>query len=213
MRGDRQRALAYLLERAGLKPSPAPARPSAGDVHASPIAHEMLEVYRALGGVNIAPAIRPGPWDLAFDGVAIELDEYLHFNRYRRRTLESPVYETLPRFPTEEYMALCEQFEPESLLHGKGQMRWSRSSSDTEFGGSSPPGDLSGAGPSRWKQRAFYDFVKDAGPLVLGIPVTRVAIWDTIEVAGAIRRVHEVLDQRDERATDALASLIRNRIS
>lgn len=45
----------------------------------------------------MAGALRPDAWDLAFrDGIVAELDEDVHFNRYRARTLEERWEQTLP---------------------------------------------------------------------------------------------------------------------
>ena len=52
---------------------------------------DLHDLYRTLGGMNPNPSFRPGSWDLAFaDGLVVELDEELHFNRYRAHTLQPP---------------------------------------------------------------------------------------------------------------------------
>jgi hypothetical protein len=61
------------------------ARPS-GTRHAA----ELHALYRRLGGLLATPTWRPGGWDLVFGGsLVVELDEELHFNRYRALTLNS----------------------------------------------------------------------------------------------------------------------------
>jgi hypothetical protein len=42
--------------------------------------------------VAFSNPLRLSAWDLEFDGIAVELDEHLHFNRYRGLTLKSPRY-------------------------------------------------------------------------------------------------------------------------
>lgn len=160
---------------------------------AEPAQAEVLRLYRALGGPQDAPMLRPGPWDIWADGVLIELDEQLHFNRYRAMTLESSAYEQLTLFPLDRYRLFCQEREAVCLKHGASQGRWMNQSTDNHFGPSGPRGDLSAAGSSRWKQRALYDFMKDVG--VQAVPMARIAIWDvipgtsglTIEAATAAR--------------------------
>jgi hypothetical protein len=43
------------------------------------------------------PPLRPGAWDLVFaDGLVVELDEELHFNRYRAQSLQNEWATDLP---------------------------------------------------------------------------------------------------------------------
>jgi len=124
--GARAAVLADLLEQGGLRLAPAPPRLQLSALPAA-IASDVLGVYAALGGVLAAPKLRPGAWDLAFeDGLIVELDEELHFNRYRLLTLNAPWYGDRAWAP--EYRELCVQREQECLAAGK----W-------ENGGSTPP--------------------------------------------------------------------------
>ena len=132
----------------------------------------MLGVYRALGGVLDSPKLRPGAWDLAFeDDLVVELDEELHFNRYRLLTLDVPWYSDQAWAP--EHRELCVDHEGECLSAGKWGQRWTNDSCIAMFGPGSPPGVLDGAGAPRWKQRALYDAMKDLVPLVNGLNVVR----------------------------------------
>jgi hypothetical protein len=57
-----------------------------------------------------------------------------------------------------------------------------------------PAGDLDSGAP-RWKQRAFYDAMKDTAPAVdMGLAVARVSIYDN--VAGVL--LDDVLRERAE---------------
>ncbi|MEV7134820.1 hypothetical protein AB0N24_18235 [Arthrobacter sp. NPDC093128] len=49
----------------------------------------IVDVYRALGGVRDDAEFTAGVWDFACsDGLFVEFDEALHFNRYRPLTLQ-----------------------------------------------------------------------------------------------------------------------------
>lgn len=56
-------------------------------------------MYQRLGGLLSCPPMKPGGWDVQFDGIALELDEVLHFNCYRGLTLQSDAYSALSGFP------------------------------------------------------------------------------------------------------------------
>ena len=148
---------------------------------------ETLRLYRALGGQIESPALRPGAWDIRVDGVLIELDEELHFNRYRLVTLHSVSYERLVWFPADAYQMLCQEYETDCLANGRSQKRWMNDSTERHFGPSSARGDLSGNGSSRWKQRALYDFMKDVSVLRSEAPaLARISIWEPLPDASGL---------------------------
>ena len=143
----------------------------------------IMEAYQDLGGdfTNFPPQI--GAYDISTESFDIELDEYLHYNRYRQSTLESPIYIMLPQFPLELYCAWCapgQEAEIKCLHAGSHGGKWSTPSSERQFGISNAPGDLSGSGSSRWKQRAFNDYRKDVLSLVINRPLVRISVYDKI---------------------------------
>ncbi|MBV1906272.1 MAG: hypothetical protein KUG75_09370 [Pseudomonadales bacterium] len=148
---------------------------------------------------------------MEFNGAAIELDEHLHFNRYRLRTLSSPAYSELPGFPLAEYKEYCARYEDKCLGAGGYGGKWSSTSTVKQFGVPWPLKELSGQGAPRWRQRAFYDFVKDLAPQLLGIRLVRIAIWDTIVEEGQTRTVLEVLKSPSAQSAACLAALIGQR--
>lgn len=173
--GKRARRLKSILTEAGMAPGVGQLPRPTGAAHQE----ELFGLYRALGGLLDAPAWRPGGWDLIFLGPrVIELDEQLHFNRYRALTLNAGWAEDLPW--TETYRVHCEKHEARCLRDGRSQQRWTNASSARNFTGG-PPGDIDGGAP-RWKQRAFYDAVKDTAPAAgLEVAMARVSIYDTVE--------------------------------
>ena len=56
------------------------------------------------------------------------------------------------------------------------------------------PRVFDGNGSSRWKQRAFYDFLKDVASLVEGKPLIRISIYETVCVKSEDRCVGDLLD-------------------
>jgi hypothetical protein len=206
-----QNTLVDLLRRVtSVSPSPL-LRPTSADVLGSPYADLIAECYERLGGVQKSPVIRPGHWDCELAGSAVELDEHLHFNRYRGETLKSPAYQGLPRFPKDEYLLFCNVHEDDCRKAGSYGGKWTNPSCEKQFGAAGAPGDLSGFGAARWKQRAFYDFVKDLSPLLGGTPVVRIAIWDVIEEGHGRRTVRDALAQPSHETPEALLDLIQRR--
>jgi hypothetical protein len=173
---------------------------------------EALRLYGSLGGRLQSPTLTPGPWDILVDGVLVELDEELHFNRYRSLTLESPSYSRLRGFPVVAYRSLCDEHEVDCLKAGRGQKRWMNDSTERHFGPSGPRGDLSGGGSSRWKQRALYDFMKDFSVLSVGGPkLARISIWETLPDPAGLTVGAVVNDADAGQHADALWELVTRR--
>jgi hypothetical protein len=145
----------------------------------SPLRDDVVDLYWALGGRSERPALRPGAWDLALaSGAVVELDEELHFNRYRGLTLERAWSAQLPW--RDDYLAMCRGHEQECLRAGSWGKRWTNPSCEALFGPPGPVGDL-GAGAPRWKQRALYDAIKDAQATAgAGPPLVRLAVHDPV---------------------------------
>ena len=211
--GKREEALETLLELIGV---PLSSRtldfPSKDRATSSELREEIQQVYCSLGGILSSFPLNLRKWDIEADGVAIELDENLHFNRYRAITLESRIYKHLPAFPYSEYVKYCSLYESDCLRAGGYGGKWSNNSCEKQFGKAALHKDLSGNGAPRWKQRAFYDFVKDFTPLILGVPMVRISIWDLIEIGGQTIKVNDALYRRERAVAEALQNLIRQRI-
>jgi hypothetical protein len=155
------------------------ARPSLDAIAEAGIADEVFEVYRRLGGVQEEPRVQPGPWDFQLEDGVIELDEENHFNRYRLATLYAPTY-TIETFTgLGLYRGWCSSRETHCQTRGG---YWANESSEREFGPPGEKGQLAGDGSPRWKQRAFYDYIKDLAPRAIGVPISRIAIWDMVSV-------------------------------
>ena len=175
--GGGAEALTRLLVASGWTPAPAPPRPQLADLTKG-LAVELLDIYRRLGGTQEDPAFRPGGWDLSFEGgLVVELDEELHFNRYRAATLETSWSSALPW--RTDYRRFCEEHERRCLKAGRWGKRWTNPSTARMFDGGEP-GDLH-AGAPRWKQRALYDALKDLVPVVdPEVRIARISVYDDV---------------------------------
>jgi len=67
--------------------------------------------------------------------------------------------------------------------------KWKNNSTEKMFIKSAAPVELNSSGSSSWRQRAYYDFLKDLTSIITSIPVYRISICD--EFKG--QRVDEIL--------------------
>ena len=187
-------------------------KPKQDDIYGSSFHEEVLAIYRELGGCLEDIPVRLGPWDLNVSGIAVEFDECLHFNRYRSITLNAPLYFRLDNFPIKDYQRYCIEREKECLKASKGRIgTWTNKSCEKLFSQASPRGDLSDGGAPRWKQRAFYDFIKDIAPITNGVRMARISIWDCVVVNGSLVQVSEILDKGVRTAAEPIFTLIQQR--
>ncbi len=205
--GARAAALSELLEAGGLTAAERPPRPRINEVPG--VARTRIEdVYRALNGnPNLLHQAKPGAFDLCVsttDGpLIVELDEEQHFNRYRATTLSFPWAEAFPWVSAyRDYSRVHEADLARKFISGG---RWTNASAPRYFGTASAPGDFSGVGSPRWRQRAFYDAVKDLLP---GIRLARIAVFDVVDG----RSVEAVLRSKDHSAGAAVRRLVESRI-
>lgn len=175
--GSREMALLDVLQRRHGPPIKVP-RPRMTDLP-SAAQDEILHVYRCLGGVLDFPVLAPGDWDFAFaDGLLVELDEDLHFNRYRALTLDLPWSPELPW--TTAYRRQCLDGEEMCWKAGRLGGKWTSASTVKMFGSGNAPGVLASGGSPRWKQRALYDAVKDAFSVHNDQRLVRMSVHDVI---------------------------------
>ena len=154
--------------------------------------------------------LRPGAWDLALEGgMVVELDEELHFNRYRTRALAEPWARNLPR--RDAYVVMCADREDDCVRAGSWGKRWTNKSCERMFGSAAPAACLNAPGGApRWKQRALYDAVKDAVASLSGPPrVVRLAVHDEIGGVG----LGAMLEGRGKAASSELRALVEQRIA
>ncbi|HEY6532073.1 MAG TPA: hypothetical protein VIY72_07200 [Acidimicrobiales bacterium] len=138
----------------------------------------------------------------------MELDEELHFNRYRAVTLCKDWASLLPW--TEDYLGFVTEEEPLCSKAAGWGKRWTSPSSEAMFGQPSAPGDFSGGGAPRWKQRALYDAMKDLASIDgAGLRLVRLSVHDRVGTA----TLHELLTGRADPDLDSLASLVSRRVN
>lgn len=169
--------------------------------------------YRDLGGCLSRCPGNLGSWDISLSDLAVEFDEEQHFNRYRLLTLQCELYARLLAFPLGAYREFCRNQERSCLskaCHGK---YWTSESSERQFGHSDARGTFGSRGSARWKQRAFYDMLKDLSSLVSNVPVVRLSIWDSLSALSQPVTVRDALRIRTNATDRAIVELVRQRAS
>lgn len=178
------------------------------EIEYSGLINEVERVYSALGGTSEQIPINYGSWDISLKDFCIEFDEERHFNRYRLETLASSIYNDFPFFSVSNYKEYCLTKEEQCLRAASWGNNWKTNSSDKHFVASGDYGDLSENGSSRWRQRAFYDFIKDLNSVIRKVPVLRISIYDTYNGS----TVNEMLIKKDVRNLKAFLKDLRKNI-
>jgi hypothetical protein len=183
----------------------------------SDLARDALAVYRELAvrrrGRDPYPAFRPESWDLRVEGILVEFDEERHFNRYRGKTLAASAYARLPGFPLDAYRSFCAEHEVACLASASYGGNWSNRSCEAMFGPGGSPGDLTGAGAPRWRQRAYYDYLKDLAPLAKLGPMARLSVWDELPGTGVSVGMALAARVADEEVAEGVVRLLQLRAS
>jgi hypothetical protein len=169
------------------------------------------QIYRSLGGCGLTCPANVGDRDIVASTFVVEFNEAQHFNRYRRLTLDCTLYGELPLFPLDVYRNFCVKREPECLKKASGGKYWTSPSTETQFGTSDSRGLLGTSGSARWKQRAFYDLLRDLAPLAGGLPVVRISIWDELRADGGSLTVGDALLNRDSDLDQRIIALVCGR--
>lgn len=181
----------------------------------SKFAVSALEIINKLGSKEIQ---LPNDlhYHMEYKGLLIQFDDELHFNRYRKLSLESDFYKEHKGFNLMSYKTYCRNNEKECIKAGLSKGEWENPESQNIFGNSEEPGDLSleRNGSSGWKLRAWRDFLQDVSGDILGFKVLRISVYDKIMVSGKIQSFGELLSSSN-RSNFALVakSLIRRIIN
>ena len=138
---------------------------------------EINNVYKSLGGILPDAPIKFGKFDFVCSDFILEFDEEQHFNRYRKLTLNAAIY-PIEHFNLHDYFDYCLSKESLCLKKASFGKYWTSPSTEKQFGKSNEKGDLTVNGSARWKQRAYYDFLKDAWAKSENIKLIRLSMFD-----------------------------------
>ncbi|MBN1183999.1 MAG: hypothetical protein JXB49_17025 [Bacteroidales bacterium] len=159
--------------------------------------NEVERRYRKLGGILDIVPLKFGGWDIILKDFIVELDETQHFNRYRAITLESFIYHMGKGFDIFDYIKYCNTYEKECLDKSSWGKYWTSPSTEKQFGTPGQKGDLSKNGSPRWKQRAFYDYLRDVFAMIYRFPLIRISVYDKLYIGCGLKSVGNILSENN----------------
>jgi hypothetical protein len=167
-----------------------------------------LETYKNLGGLQPFPELTFEVPFLEFGRFCVLLDEPIHFNRYRAKTLRSSFYESLSSFPAMKYRTYSRNYESECLKVGASKPLWTNTEAELHFGPSQLSGDLGLSGASGWKMIALNDYTTDLICRKRKIRLLRLSVWDDLMVQNNLKRINELLMSPGTQATEQILKLV-----
>ncbi len=153
----------------------------------------MLGTYASLGGKEAFPDITFQVPFMEFGRFCVLLDEQIHFNRYRAKTLRSSFYENLKSFPLMKYKSYSRKYESECIKSGTANPAWTNRVAEFHFGASQSSGDLGLRGSAGWKLTAFKDFTIDMVARQRKIRLIRISVWDDLMINKVLKKYYELL--------------------
>lgn len=174
---------------------------------------EVTRTYKRLGGILEETPLSFGKCDICLNDCIIELDEEQHFNRYRAITLNSFIYHMEKGFDVFNYGKYCSDYEENCLKKSTWGKYWTNPSTEKQFGLPGGKGDLENLGSPRWRQRAFYDYLRDVFAMVRRIPVVRVSIYDRIVANGQIKSIGNILSVGNEAYLNEIIKFIEQKVN
>ena len=171
------------------------------------------EVFKSLGGINMDIPANLG-MHLQYQGLLIQIDDELHFNRYRKISLESSFYKDHSGFKVLEYLRNCRIEEKECIKSGLAGSNWHNPKAKKMFGDSEEPGDLSMErnGSSAWKLRAWIDFIQDISGEIMGYKVLRISVYDKLMVNNKIQSLGTLMKTSQKKNYEYIAKYLVRRI-
>ncbi|MFC2080865.1 hypothetical protein ACFLR8_01480 [Bacteroidota bacterium] len=182
------------------------------DIISYGIYDECIAIYKGLGGISNQFPVNFGKWDIDCSDFIIEFDEEQHFNRYRAFTLTSIIYNKHNRTFANEYLNYCIDYEVNCLRKSSFGNYWTNDSTEKQFGESDPPGQLGTSGSSRWKQRAYYDFLRDVYGIIYDIPVIRISIYDIVRENNNQYSLNQILKNKNVNISDTIINLLYSKV-
>lgn len=159
---------------------------------------EVKATYKELGGLKADIPFDFNAFDMELFSKALIIDDSTHFNTFRAKTLQSPLYDLLPEIDSSSYKRICRQHAKDCLAAASHGELWTNKTSERHFGESNAIGDLGLNGSAAWKMRAFIDYLTDVSGLMMPYKIVRVSIYDSLMVNNKITSLKDILLSRKE---------------
>ncbi len=171
-----------------------------------------LETYKSLEVRETFPMINFNVSFMEFGRFCVLLDESIHFNRYRAKTLRSSFYENLTSFPLMKYRSACRKYEVECLKSGTSKPAWTNYEAEIHFGSSQNSGDLGLNGSSGWKLTAFKDFIIDLMARQKKIRLLRISVWEDLMINKRLKKFNEMLMSPGKAETELILKYVDRKV-
>lgn len=171
-----------------------------------------LETYESLGGLIDYPEIQFTVPFMEFGRFSVLLDEPIHFNRYRSKTLRSSFYERMTSFPLMRYRTYSRKYEVECLKVGMSNPHWTNLEAEKHFGPSQQNGDLGLSGSAGWKLNALKDFTIDLIARQRKIRLVRISVWDDLMVNKNLKKFNEILMSPGTSESDLILKYVERKV-
>jgi hypothetical protein len=177
---------------------------------------EARKCFYELGGKFTNPLVSMPLWDVELEkeekGIAIQLDEVLHFNQYREQTLRTSIYQDFKGLQVQKYLQHCQKYANECLKAGLAGELWTHEVAEKQFGKGENAGQLFGKGSPAWKWRAFQDYLQDISSLIFPIKIIRVSVWEELMIGGKLFKLNDILLNPQEQTSKAFIQFMNRKI-
>lgn len=170
------------------------------------------ETYEVLGGFHEFPELTFQVPFIEFGRFCVLLDEPIHFNRFRAKTLRSIFYESLSSFPAMKYRTFCRKHEVECLKAGTANPHWTNLKAEHHFGPSQDSGDLGLKGSAGWKMTAYKDFLIDVICRHRKIRLLRISVWDDLMINRSLKKFNELLISPGTNETEMILKFVERKV-
>lgn len=164
------------------------------DIEYAGMLPELKKIARQLG----MEAALPEEVDLVeteVNGIAIALDEEMHFNEYRLLTLHSSIYAEPLICQLKRYRAYCHQKDK------RGQANRNRVPNIVK------------EKPLQQSILALNDFMQDMLPLVHYVPLLRLSVYDSISSPSGNRSLASLLEQDHQKDYPLVARFLEEKLT
>ncbi|MEN7548962.1 hypothetical protein AAG747_13650 [Rapidithrix thailandica] len=173
---------------------------------------EIQRIFAELGGTGHLPNTCSLNWNLELERGIVQLDEQLHFNKYRRITLRSSIYQEFKGFQLAKYQQYCRKFDKECLMAGSAGELWTHARAERLFGPGEEYGDLYGKGAPAWKVRAFEDFLQDITAYKEQLPLLRLSVYDELMINKQLVKIKDILTTPTPEWKVALINFVKRKL-
>ncbi|MEH0153817.1 hypothetical protein V6R21_06695 [Limibacter armeniacum] len=183
------------------------------EIKKSALLEDVTYIYESLGGKGDLSRLKAPDWHIELDGnIVLQLDEQLHFNRFRNLTLRSAIYREDQGFSVQKFRTYSRKKEDECLKTGTQAKYWTTPFAEKHFGEGARQGDLKGGGAPAWKLLAFLDYWQDLTAALKPVKVIRISIWDELMLGGKLVSINDILTNPAEKEAEALVSYLKRRV-